>query len=160
MTVATEPMTVKAYAARRGVSHGSVQHHIDAGMLPTSTKRVGRRWVIVDVEKADAEWEANARPWVSEHRPVSTLAEATLRERRARAAGMELELARKLRDLVPAHEVQQRWAAQVIATRTALLGVPTRAKGRLPHLTPADLVVLEALIREVLVELAAEMPHA
>lgn len=153
-----------AYARHRGVSHTAVQYRIAAGSLPTSAKKVRGRWVILDAALADAEWEDHTRARVISHatvgpaplngRPISALAEATLRERKARAWGMELELARKTRELVPAREVDQRWAAVIVSARTALLGIPTRAKGRLPHLTPADLVVLEALIREVLVELA------
>jgi hypothetical protein len=42
----------------------------------------------------------------------------------------------------------------VLQARTTLLGLPTRARQRLPHLGAADLVVLEGLVREVLEELA------
>jgi len=42
----------------------------------------------------------------------------------------------------------------VVGTRTHLLGLPTRAKQRLPHLSNADLGVLDGLVRESLEELA------
>lgn len=113
--------------------------------------------LIVDGLLAMQEWEANTRTVVNGARSApGALADATMRERLARAKAMELEFDRKTGALVRASEVTQRWAALVVQARTGLLGIPTRAKGRLPHLTPADLVVLEALIREVLVELAAE----
>jgi hypothetical protein len=158
-------LSVNAYARRRGVSHTAVQQRILAGSLPTSARQIKGRWVIVDPDRADAEWDAHTRPWVSPDAeppaapgpgrpPPSALADATLRERRARAWAMELEIARKTRELVPAREVDLRWSALVVGARTAMLGLPSRARQRLPHLTAADLTVLDALIREALEELA------
>jgi len=46
------------------------------------------------------------------------------------------------------------WSKIVVGTRTHLLGLPTRAKQRLPHLSNADLGVLDGLVRESLEELA------
>lgn len=166
-------LSVRAYARLRGVSHTAVQQRIAAGSLPTAAKKIKGRWVIVDAGLADAEWESHTRPWVSagtepaeppppaeptaRRPPPSALADATLRERRARAWSMELEIARKTSELVPAREVAMRWSALIVAARTAMLGLPSRAKQRLPHLTVKDLAVLESLIRAALEELADGM---
>jgi phage terminase Nu1 subunit (DNA packaging protein) len=58
---------------------------------------------------------------------------------------------------VSSSEVKLRWSAHVVAARTKLLGLPSRAKQRLPHLTPADLATLDRLIREALEELGGEV---
>jgi phage terminase Nu1 subunit (DNA packaging protein) len=162
--VASEYLTISAYARLRGVSRGAVQQRIAAGALPTSAKKIKGQWVILDAEQANAEWAQHTRAWVAPGNGVrgpapSALAEATLRERKARAWAMELEIARKTRELVPAREVDLRWSAMIVAARTAMLGIPSRARGRLPHLTAGDMLVLEGLIREALTELSA-MPAA
>jgi phage terminase Nu1 subunit (DNA packaging protein) len=161
-------MSVSAFARLRGVSHTAVQQRIKAGALPTGAKRIKGRWWIVDAARATAEWDSHTRPWVSASGGAqggpggqaggSPLADATLRERKARAWAMELELARKTRELVPAREVELRWAALVVAARTALLGVPSRFKQRCPHVTAADLLELDRLLREALEELAPAAP--
>ncbi len=58
-------------------------------------------------------------------------------------------------DLVPLRDVQGLWASIVIAARTGLLAIPSQLKGRRPDLTPADLRAVDALLREVLEELAS-----
>jgi phage terminase Nu1 subunit (DNA packaging protein) len=143
----------------------AVQRAIRTGRLRDSVGRDGRgRWRILDAEQARAEWAAHTRPRVKAGNGAvapagvtpapSDLAAATLRERLARAEAFELQTARKRRELVPAAEVETRWAGMVLQARTTLLGLPTRARQRLPHLGAADLVVLEGLVREVLEELA------
>ena len=165
--MADKPLSVSAYARRRGISHTAVQKRIAAGALPTSSKKIKGTWKIVNAARADQEWEAFTRPWVGagagpagagKGAAPSAMAEATLRERRARAWAMELEIGRKTRELVPAREVNVRWSALVVAARTAMLGLPSRAKQRIPHLTGADLGILEGLIREALEELAQDVP--
>ena len=65
MSLPDGAVSVSAYARLRGVSHTAVQQRIKAGSLPTSAKRIKGRWVIVDVDLANAEWEAHTRPYVS-----------------------------------------------------------------------------------------------
>jgi len=79
------------------------------------------------------------------------------------ARRIDLQRERKLRlendraegKLLDAKEVEAMVSALIIQARTRLLGLPTQAKQRLPHLTPADLLVLDSLIRDVLEELAS-----
>src|SRR5262245_47775651 len=102
-----QPISVTAYARLRGVSHTAVQLRIKAGTLPTSAKRINGRWMIVDVARADQEWHAHTRPWVGSRGGTAAgpapnppaLAEATRREREARANLIELEYERKKRTL-------------------------------------------------------------
>ena len=153
------PMTVRAFARWLGVSHTAVQQRLAAGALPASARRVKGRWRILDAEQAKAEWEAHTRPRVDSRKRTQTgkpskLADATLRERNARAEAAELENARKKRLVLPVAEFERLWAPRIVGARTYFLGWPTRAKARLPHLTAADLAVLDALVREGLEILA------
>lgn len=158
-------MTVRAFARWRGVSHTAVQQRIAAGALPTSVKKIRGRAMIVDPQRAVEEWEAHTRPKVptpgdGRSRAPSALARATRREREARAQLAELEYARKSRTLVPVVDVETRWTALVVAARNQLLGLPTRAKAQLPHLSGDDLSVLDRLVREALEELGSARPSA
>jgi excisionase family DNA binding protein len=68
-----------------------------------------------------------------------------------------LELERKTKEgqLLRREDAQQAWAAAVNITRTKLLGIPSVAKQRIPHLTLEEIEVLMGLQREALDELAA-----
>jgi phage terminase Nu1 subunit (DNA packaging protein) len=67
-----------------------------------------------------------------------------------------LELERKQKEglLLPAEQVERVWANSVTIARTKLLGVPTRLRQRIPHLTLEEIAIAEELIRESLEELA------
>lgn len=52
-----------SFARRHGVSQQAVSKAIRYGRFSRATVAlVGRRWVIIDSRRADAEWDANARP--------------------------------------------------------------------------------------------------
>jgi hypothetical protein len=67
------------------------------------------------------------------------------------------ELARqeKERELLRREDVELAWGGAVNITRTRLLGVPSTAKQRIPHLEVEEVELLTTLIREALDELAA-----
>jgi hypothetical protein len=68
-----------------------------------------------------------------------------------------LELERKTKEgmLLKREDVEQAWSAAVNITRTKLLGIPSVAKQRIPHLELEEVELLTVLIREALQELAA-----
>lgn len=74
------------------------------------------------------------------------------REKRLIAAMDRME---KARLLLPRKEVDLAWGNAVNITRTRLLGVPSTAKQRIPHLEIEEVELLTTLIREALDELAA-----
>jgi phage terminase Nu1 subunit (DNA packaging protein) len=86
---------------------------------------------------------------------VPTIADERRRLIAAQARRAELRVAREAGELVPTKAVELWWSAMIIEARTQLLAVPTRANQRLPHLSRADLAVLDGLIREALAGLAA-----
>jgi phage terminase Nu1 subunit (DNA packaging protein) len=57
--------------------------------------------------------------------------------------------------LLPREELLQAQDAAINITRTVMLGVPSKAKQRIPHLTPDEVAVLLDLIREALQNLAS-----
>lgn len=67
-----------------------------------------------------------------------------------------LELQRKTQEglLLRREDVEQAWNAAVNITRTKLLGVPSVAKQRIPHLDLDEVELLTTLIREALEELS------
>jgi len=68
-----------------------------------------------------------------------------------------LELQRKTQEglLLRREDVDLAWGQAVNITRTRLLGVPSTAKQRIPHLEIEEVELLTTLIREALDELAA-----
>lgn len=79
--------------------------------------------------------------------------ERALHEREKR---MLAQLARQEKEgeLLRREDVDQAWGRAVNLTRTKLLGVPSVAKQRIPHLDVEEVEILMGLIREALAELA------
>jgi phage terminase Nu1 subunit (DNA packaging protein) len=67
---------------------------------------------------------------------------------------LEMQNRTRRGELVEASAVEASWARQIVEARTALLGLPTRAKQQLPHLPVADVLVLDRLVRQALEALA------
>jgi len=81
--------------------------------------------------------------------------ESRARSEYEKANLLELERKQKEGQLLRREDVQQAWAAAVNITRTKLLGIPSVAKQRIPHLDLEEVEVLTGLLREALEELAA-----
>ena len=80
--------------------------------------------------------------------------ESRTRTEHLKAELLELERKAKEKDLVPMSEVQTTWENIVATARTKLLGVPTKAKQRIPDLDTNAMAHLDDIIREALEELA------
>lgn len=83
------------------------------------------------------------------------------RQQRARLAKLqadrvELELRRERGELVDAAEVQGEYVRLVTQARNRLMGVPSQAKGYIPHLTVGEVETLENLIAQALEEVAED----
>lgn len=74
------------------------------------------------------------------------------RTRLAREQADKLALANAVarRDLIPAGEVEREWSAILREVRAAILAVPTRVEGELPHLTRADVLTVDRAVRDAL----------
>lgn len=79
--------------------------------------------------------------------------ERALHEREKRLLA-QLARQEKEGELLRREDVDQAWGRAVNLTRTKLLGVPSVAKQRIPHLDVEEVEILMGLIREALEELA------
>jgi phage terminase Nu1 subunit (DNA packaging protein) len=84
------------------------------------------------------------------------MADASTREKHWRALKAELDYKRAAGELVDAAAIQARIVEIFTTCRTKLLGLPTKAKQRLPHLALADVSALDDVVRESLEELVPE----
>jgi hypothetical protein len=76
-----------------------------------------------------------------------------------RALTARLEYEEKSGKMVDAQEFLAKYSSLIVVARTLLLGVPSKAKGRIPHLTVDDLEILTSLIRDTLDNVADGYPE-
>jgi hypothetical protein len=84
------------------------------------------------------------------------LGEETAREKFWKANLAELDFRKRSGELVEAKELEGKLVDLFAGCKNKLLGVPSRARQQDPALTPAQLALVDALIREALEDLAAE----
>lgn len=169
---------ITEFAASIGVSHTAVRKAIDTGRIPADligTKKLpGGRvvTVIVNPLKArmaysggdDASEESGTRAPSSlsvdvddESPPLISKSRAITEQYKAKLARLEYEERRG--KLVDANNFRTKYSAMIVTARTRLLGVPSKAKGRIPHLSIEDIGILTTLIREALQEAADGWPQ-
>lgn len=84
--------------------------------------------------------------------PVSPTAKQVIDSYKARL--LKLEYDKKAGALVDAAAVESEWFKIITEAKTKFLGLPAKTKAALPKLTPADIAVLDRLVREILTDLA------
>jgi len=181
--IAAAPMSLRAYARRRGTSAPAVLRAIKRGRLKDSLVYVDGVAQIGDPDLADREWAANtdlskapgyvkARAQGLSAAPVTpprvtappgsgnttSLAEAAASEKLWKSRLAELEYRRQAGELVDAEEAQKRWADILVRVRTKLLAVPSKVKAVRSELTLDQLAAMDTVIREALEELAGGAP--
>lgn len=81
--------------------------------------------------------------------------ESRARTEHLKAELLELERKQKESLLVPAAEIEAKWVEIVTQARTKMLGIPTKAKQRIPDLDSDAMNVLEDIVRETLEDLSS-----
>jgi len=81
--------------------------------------------------------------------------ESRARTEHLKAELLELERKQKEALLVPAAEIEAKWVEIVTQARTKMLGIPTKAKQRIPDLDSEAMSVLEDIVRETLEDLSS-----
>lgn len=81
----------------------------------------------------------------------------TARKMYWQARESELKVRTRAGELVEAKKVTDQVFGVFNRLRTRLLGLPTRAKQQLPHLSPQDVAMVDSLVREALEELSLEV---
>lgn len=167
------PMSIRAFARARGVSHVAVLNALRGGRLGAGAQD-GK---IVNAAEADRQWARRtdlskapgavkeregkrARGRSSEEAPPAaedlSLSEESAREKKWRAKEAELRYRQRAGELVEAREVERHLVEEYGRARTKLLGICSRARQAMTHLRDSDFTLLESLIREALEELATE----
>ncbi|MDB4884155.1 MAG: hypothetical protein JWL95_2921 [Gemmatimonadetes bacterium] len=161
---AAAPLSLRKYALHRkaaGLAGGTlnaVQVAIKSGRLSKSITPDGQ---IASAAAADAEWSSTTHvdriplsgPTAAGTAPPD-LAESRARREAAEATLVEIELAEKRNELLPAKDVESRLVNVFAGCKTKLLGVPSRARQRDPSLTGPQIELFDSLIREALEDLA------
>lgn len=144
----SDPLSLSAYARRRGVAVNAVHKAIVEGRLSKSVKRKGQGYQI-DVELADQEWAANTDTGSgypahtknagtpppstapsNDDEPI-TYAEARAQHERFKARLAQLELEEREGKLVEAEVVKQQAFRVARMVRDSLLNLPDRVAGEL-----------------------------
>lgn len=81
--------------------------------------------------------------------------ESRARTEYERANLLELERRQKEALLLPVEQVERVWSNAITQAKTKLLGVPSKLRQRIPHLSLEEIAIAEELIRESLEDLAA-----
>ena len=80
--------------------------------------------------------------------------ESRARTEHLKAELLELDRQQKEGLLVRAEDVEHQWIEIITMARTKLLGIPTKAKQRIPDLDTDAIGVLDDIVREALEDLA------
>ena len=154
-------------AKMKGVSRSAVSQKKRAGILNGAIVNVNGKDVL-NKDEALRLWETNMVPHLSQltkvegdNRKTTNTEEIpdfnTSRSKReammARLAEIDVEEREKV--LVSAAEVKTSWAQIISLARTKVLGIPSKAKQRIPDLDTSAMTCLEDIVRESLEDLAS-----
>jgi len=84
--------------------------------------------------------------------------ESRARTEYLKAELLELDRRQKEGTLVSAAEVEVTWTEIITRARTRIMGIPTKAKQRIPDLDVDAISILDSIVRECLEELSGEAP--
>jgi len=101
--------------------------------------------------------QAKAEPRISRTQEyIPDYDESRARTEYLKAELLELDRQTKAGKLVPVDEVETKWLEVITLARGKMLGIPTKAKQRIPDLDAAAMACLEDIVRETLEDLAGE----
>lgn len=122
----------------------------DSAAISRGRKAVGAG--VSGLEAQQRREEAAPTPPAGNRAPSIVESRSITEAYKARLAKLEYE--EKSGKLVNADEVKVRYASLVTTARTRMMAIPSKAKGRIPHLTVDEIEVLDDLVREALEDVA------
>lgn len=137
--------------------HSKTQKRIGVGPKPpggTVERTPLRPAEIRRNEAALAPPRPAAEPLARTTEPIPDYNESRARTEHLKAELLELERKEKEKILVKADEIEAKWVEIVTLVRTKLLGIPTKAKQRIPDLDTDAIGILDDIVRECLEDLA------
>ena len=160
-------------AKLKGVSRSAVSQKKRAGILNGAIVNVNGK-DLLNKDDALRLWETNMVPHHSkltkvtekenggvlvgkveqEEIPDFNTSRSKREAMRARVAEIDVEEREKV--LVPSADVEASWVQLVTIAKTKVLGIPTRAKQRIPDLDKNAMSLLDEIVRETLEDLSAQ----
>lgn len=155
----SDTMSERQFAKHTGRALSTVQEARTSGRLQRSVSKDAKGRIRIDPVLAAEEWAENTRERVTDDAAGDGDSVASWRAARARreaalATLAEDEVRRTRGELVEVKGVKAAWVTLIVNSRNKLLGIPTRMKQRLPHLSRQDVTVIDDLITEALEDLA------
>lgn len=155
-------LVTRADAAREmGVTVQAVYKAIREGRLTPIDAGNGK--IVLNSDTMNEEWgkktvkrvrkTASAKAVRTED--VPTYEESKARTEFLKAELLELERRQKEQILVPTAEIESKWVKVVTLARTKVLGIPSKAKQRIPDLDTSAMTCLEDIVREALEDIAS-----
>jgi hypothetical protein len=123
-----------------------------AGTTERTPKRPGE---LTPNERRDQQADSG-RNLADTNEAIPDYNESRARTEHLKAELLELERKEKERILVKAEEVEAKWVEIITMARTKILGIPTKAKQRIPDLDTDAISLLDDIVRETLEDLAAK----
>lgn len=152
------PLSLRAYARRRGVSPESVSKAIKTERLLDSVVYIDGAPKIGDPDLADREWDDHTDPSRKgadvDDAGGSALVKASAEEKQWRAKSAELKFRKDAGELVEAQQLQAEYIDLCTQVRNKLLGLPSRMKQAHPETPQPWLATLDEYVRESLEEIA------
>jgi hypothetical protein len=173
-------LTVPKYATHRGKDPSAVRYAIREGKISKAIVRDGTR-ILIDPEIADKEWQTRLDPtdmetpnprvksspvtkrnknkeWNPEDPYDTSMLVPVLVSRMRREAHeaelMRIKVEKEIGKLIPAEDIEKQWVGLATITKTKVLGIPSKARQRIPELTDGQYSVLEMIVREALEEIS------
>jgi phage terminase Nu1 subunit (DNA packaging protein) len=153
----TKP-TLRALADRLGVVHSALSKAVREGRLTAGVMMDRGRVVVLDADAAAAQWNSvSASMSASGSDANADYLAARARREAALADIAEIDRDERRGELVSVEEARADVIDAFTVVKTRILGVSSRVAQRMPHLAAEVVPVLDALLREALEELAADV---
>ena len=147
------------------VTKAAVSKALKSGRLDEAVvNRDGKVWLVKD--KAFEIWEQTSDPSHPRARKKEVVRRdseepPSFNESRAKREAMmarlaEIEVEEKEKVLVPSEEVKTAWIQLITIAKNKVLGIPSKAKQRIPDLDQSAMNLLDEIVRETLEDLASE----
>ena len=155
----------RSEAARlKKVSPQAVYKAINQGRVTPVVDNDGK--VMLDKDAFEIDWEKSYRPLPVKknnyHRPsvkavssdIPAYEESRARTEHLKAELLDIERKQKEQQLVDSKQVQAKWLEVISIAKNKVLGIPSKAKQRIPELDVSAMNCLEDIVRESLEEIA------
>ena len=164
-------ITRKEAAEKMGVTIQAVYGAIKEGRLTAMTDDKGK--IVINSDTLEKEWYSKSafrrvrttskdsnvvvhKSRLSKtNESIPEYEESKARTEHLKAELLELDRKVKENELVAMEEVENKWCDIITNARTKLLGIPAKAKQRIPDLDTNAVACLDDIVREALEELSA-----